>query len=231
MANTKTILEFDRAQISRQEHILFDNFSLAIQEGEFVYLVGPIGSGKSTLLKSIYAELPIKRGSIRLFGQELKDIKPHRLPELRRQIGIVFQDFELLARMTIWENLDIVLRAWGENNRITRNERIKRALTEVGLENKGYKYPHQLSGGEQQRVGIARALLGNPKLILADEPTGNLDLESGLAITRLLHELSRTKGTAVLMVTHNTVLLRELPARQINLYPTDFSDDSLGAND
>lgn len=218
MNNPEVILEFDKAQICREENILFEDLCLSVHQGEFVYLVGPMGSGKSTLLKSIYAEVPIRQGSIRLFDQELRNIKPHLLPKLRRQIGIIFQDFQLLNRMTVYENLDIVLRAWGENGRSRRAEHINKALAEVGLERKGYKFPHQLSGGEQQRVGIARALLATPKLILADEPTGNLDLESGLAITGLLHDLAQSKGTAVLMATHNTHVLKHFPAREINLY-------------
>lgn len=223
MSSPTVILQFDKAQICREEHILFEDLSLSVHEGEFVYLVGPMGSGKSTLLKSVYAEVPIRQGSIRLFDKELRGIKPSALPALRRQIGIIFQDFQLLNRMTVYENLDIVLRAWGNTRRNSRAEHIEQALTEVGLERKGYKFPHQLSGGEQQRVGIARALLASPKLILADEPTGNLDLESGLAITRLLHELAQSKGTSVLMATHNTHVLSQLPAREINLYDSATS--------
>lgn len=218
MSSPAVILQFDKAQICREENILFEDLCLSVHEGEFVYLVGPMGSGKSTLLKSVYAEVPIRKGSVRLFDQELRGIKPSALPELRRQIGIIFQDFQLLNRMTVYENLDIVLRAWGNHRRSSRAEHIERALTEVGLERKGYKFPHQLSGGEQQRVGIARALLATPKLILADEPTGNLDLESGLIITGLLHDLAKSKGTAVLMATHNTHVLSQLPAREVNLY-------------
>ena len=202
MAEATPILDFQSVQIARHEHIVFEDFSLQLAAGEFVYLTGPVGIGKSTLLKTIYAEVKISR---------------RMLPALRRRIGIVFQDFRLLPDQDVYSNLDIILRAFGVSRGADRKARIQEALHEVGLERKDYKYPHELSGGEQQRVCIARALIGNPDLILADEPTGNLDVENGLATVELLHHVAKERGTAVLMATHNRVVLERFPARCIEM--------------
>lgn len=217
MASEETILSYQGVQIARCEHILFEDFDLELSAGEFVYLVGPVGAGKSTLLKTITAELPIAKGSARVLDYELTRIKRRQLPQLRQRLGIVYQNFQLLPDMTVQGNLDIVLRAYGVKPPAERARRIEEALREVGLELKNYKYPHELSGGEQQRVAIARALIGHPELILADEPTGNLDSASGLAIVELLQRLAAERGTAVIMATHNRLVLERFPARCIHL--------------
>ncbi|WP_455513722.1 cell division ATP-binding protein FtsE [Porphyromonas sp.] len=217
MASEETILSYQGVQIARREHILFEDFDLELSAGEFVYLVGPVGAGKSTLLKTITAELPIAKGTARVLDYELTRIKRRQLPQLRQRLGIVYQNFQLLPDMTVQGNLDIVLRAYGVKPPAERARRIEEALREVGLELKNYKYPHELSGGEQQRVAIARALIGHPELILADEPTGNLDSASGLAIVELLQRLAAERGTAVIMATHNRLVLERFPARCIHL--------------
>ena len=217
MADTAHILDYQKVQIARREHILFDDFDLQLSAGEFLYLTGSVGAGKSTLLKTDYAEVPITKGKAMVLGHDLNQLTKRRLPLLRRKIGIIFQDFRLLPDQNVYGNLDIVLRAFGMGRSAERKEKIDEVLEEVGLGNKGYKYPHELSGGEQQRVAIARALVGNPELILADEPTGNLDIENGLAIVGLLHQLSSERGTAVLMTTHNRLVLERYPARCIEV--------------
>lgn len=217
MASEETILSYQGVQIARREHILFEDFDLELSAGEFVYLVGPVGAGKSTLLKTITAEVPIAKGSARVLDYELTRIKRRQLPQLRQRLGIVYQNFQLLPDMTVQGNLDIVLRAYGVKPPAERARRIEEALREVGLELKNYKYPHELSGGEQQRVAIARALIGHPELILADEPTGNLDSASGLAIVELLQRLAAERGTAVIMATHNRLVLERFPARCLHL--------------
>ena len=217
MADTAHILDYQKVQIARREHILFDDFDLQLSAGEFLYLTGSVGAGKSTLLKTVYAEVPITKGKAMVLGHDLNQLTKRRLPLLRRKIGIIFQDFRLLPDQNVYGNLDIVLRAFGMGHSAERKEKIDEVLEEVGLGNKGYKYPHELSGGEQQRVAIARALVGNPELILADEPTGNLDIENGLAIVGLLHQLSSERGTAVLMTTHNRLVLERYPARCIEV--------------
>ena len=217
MAEDKWLLDFKEVQIARHEHILFEEVNLRVAAGEFVYLTGPVGSGKSTLLKTISAEVPLTQGSAHVLGFDLTHIKSKDLPKLRRRLGIVFQNFQLLPDLTVQDNLDIVLRAFGVSRSSERSSRIEEALRDVGLETKSYKYPHELSGGEQQRVAIARALIGQPELILADEPTGNLDAENGLAIAELLHRLTKERGTAVIMATHNRLVLERYPARCVEM--------------
>ncbi|WP_298575445.1 ABC transporter ATP-binding protein [uncultured Porphyromonas sp.] len=217
MAEDKWLLDFKEVQIARHEHILFDEVNFRVAAGEFVYLTGPVGSGKSTLLKTISAEVPLTQGSAHVLGFDLTHIKSKDLPKLRRRLGIVFQNFQLLPDLTVQDNLDIVLRAFGVSRSSERSSRIEEALRDVGLETKSYKYPHELSGGEQQRVAIARALIGQPEFILADEPTGNLDAENGLAIAELLHRLTKERGTAVIMATHNRLVLERYPARCVEM--------------
>lgn len=217
MAEDKWLLDFKEVQIARHEHILFEEVNFRVAAGEFVYLTGPVGSGKSTLLKTISAEVPLTQGSAHVLGFDLTHIKSKDLPKLRRRLGIVFQNFQLLPGLTVQDNLDIVLRAFGVTRSSERSSRIEEALRDVGLETKSYKYPHELSGGEQQRVAIARALIGQPELILADEPTGNLDAENGLAIAELLHRLTKERGTAVIMATHNRLVLERYPARCVEM--------------
>ena len=224
MAEKKWLLDFQGVQIARHEHILFEHLDLQIAAGEFVYLTGPVGAGKSTLLKTISAEVPLTKGKANVMGFDLSHIKSKELPKLRRRLGIVFQNFQLLPDQTVHDNLDIVLRAFGVSRSSERESLINEALQDVGLETKSYKYPHELSGGEQQRVAIARALIGRPELILADEPTGNLDAENGLAIAELLHRLTKERGTAVIMATHNRQVLEYYPARCIARYALSPSE-------
>lgn len=204
------LIDYRHVTIRQQELNVLENIDFHLDEGEFVYLIGKVGSGKTTLLKSFYAELGVCEGEANVLGHDMRTIKRKHIPALRRKLGIVFQDFQLLTDRTVDENLDFVLKATGWKNRQTRKARIDEVLRLVGMETKGYKYPHQLSGGEQQRIVIARALLNDPDVILADEPTGNLDVETGHNIVELLRDIS-SRGTAVVMSTHNLQLIDEYP--------------------
>jgi cell division transport system ATP-binding protein len=188
--------------------------SLTLNKGEFVYIIGKVGSGKSSLLKALYCELPILKGKAYVAGYDLLKIKHREIPFLRRKIGIVFQDFQLLIDRSAIKNLEFVLKATGWRNQRLINRRVEEVLEQVGMPNKGYKMPHELSGGEQQRIVIARALLNTPEIILADEPTGNLDPETSEQIVNLLHDI-RQNGTAVIMTTHNYNIVNMFPARVI----------------
>ena len=189
------------------------NVSFTVEKGEFCYLVGRVGSGKSSLMKTMYCEVPISNGEkADVLGFDLLNIKKSKVPMLRRQIGIVFQDFQLLQDRSAMSNLRFVLQATGWKDKNDIEERIEEVLKAVGMQNKAYKMPHELSGGEQQRIVIARALLNKPELILADEPTGNLDPQTGYQIISLLHKLS-AEGTAVVMATHNMQMVEEFPGR------------------
>lgn len=191
------------------EEVLHDvNFT--VSEGEFVYIIGKVGSGKSSLLKTIDAEVPLRSGSGEVLGMDLRALKRKHFPMLRRQLGIVFQDFKLLKDRTVEDNLQFVLKATGWKDKVERAERIEKVMSQVGLEDKLHKFPHELSGGEQQRVAIARALLNHPKIILADEPTGNLDPETARKIMEILWNICNN-GTAVVMVTHNQSLISDYP--------------------
>ena len=209
-----TIIEFTNSTIWQQDHLVLSDVNFKIDKGEFVYLVGRVGSGKSSLIKTINAQIPLKNGEAVIAGYHLEKIKKREVPSLRRKLGIVFQDFQLLIDRSVFENLAFVLRATGWKNKKEIEFRINEVLTKVGLEHKGYKLPHQLSGGEQQRVVIGRALLNDPDIILADEPTGNLDPETSEDIIRLLIEISKT-GRAVIVATHNYTLLRKFQARTL----------------
>lgn len=208
------IIKYDKVDILRKEHVVLKDVGFEVNPGEFVYLVGKVGSGKSSLLKSIYAEVPVTTGEARVFDFDLVGIRRRQIPYLRRRIGIVFQDFQLLTDRSVFANLDFVLRATGWKDRGERAERIDETLRRVGMVNKSYKMPHELSGGEQQRVAMARALLNRPELILADEPTGNLDPEAGESTVARLHEIS-SQGTAVVMATHNHSLIDSFPGRML----------------
>lgn len=210
--NKMSILKYSDVEILRKELVVLKHVSFSLEEGEFAYLIGRVGSGKSSLMKSIYAEIPLFSGEAEVMGTQLVGIKRKEIPMLRRNIGIVFQDFQLLTDRTVYDNLKFVLDATGWRDRIEIDDRIEQVLKQVGMHTKSYKMPHELSGGEQQRIVIARALLNRPKLILADEPTGNLDPETGQLIVDHLREISR-QGTAVLMATHNMQLVEQYPAR------------------
>jgi cell division transport system ATP-binding protein len=206
------IVNYSNVQLNREENIILRNVNLTVNRGDFLYIIGKVGSGKSTLMKSVYAELPIDDGSARVFDYELATIKRRLVPFLRRKIGIVFQDFQLLIDRTVEKNLEFVLRATDWKNKREIKDRINEVLILVGMQNKAYKMPHELSGGEQQRVVIARALLNSPALILADEPTGNLDPETGSQIVSLLQDISG-RGTAVIMSTHNYSIVQAFPGK------------------
>ena len=206
------IVEYKDVEILRKELVVLKHVDFKLAEGEFVYLIGKVGSGKSSLLKSMYAEIPLLSGEASVMETSLVGIKRKEIPMLRRQIGIVFQDFQLLTDRNVYDNLRFVLEATGWRDADERDARIEEVLKQVGMATKSYKMPHELSGGEQQRIVIARALLNRPRLILADEPTGNLDPVTGDAIVRTLREISAT-GTAVIMATHNMQLVEQYPAR------------------
>ena len=209
-----TIISLQDVSIFQQDNLILSDVNVNIDKGEFVYLIGKVGSGKSSLIKTLYAELPLRKGEISIADYNLKTIKKSQIPYLRRKLGIVFQDFQLLTDRTVYENLQFVLKATGWKVKAEIEVRIKEVLEKVGLEDKIYKMPHQLSGGEQQRIAIARALLNDPAIILADEPTGNLDPESSEGIMQLLFQIS-DNGRAVIMATHNYTLLKKFPTRTL----------------
>ncbi len=206
------IVSYSGVSIYRQELKVLRDIEFSLDPGEFVYLIGKVGSGKSSLLKSMYAEVPVVGGEARVFDYDLNHLRRRDIPYLRRRIGIVFQDFQLLTDRDIYSNLQFVLGATGWSDSREMDQRIKEVLTEVGMQGKDYKMPHELSGGEQQRIVIARALLNKPRLLLADEPTGNLDPVTGQQIVERLQEIS-SRGTAVVMSTHNLQLVNRFPGR------------------
>ena len=208
----ENVVVFENASIFQEDHLVMSGVNFSLGRGEFVYLIGRVGSGKSSLIKTITAELPLKEGSVSVVGFQLESLKSRHIPNLRRKLGIVFQDFQLLIDRSVYDNLYFVLHATGWKDKTEIDQRILQVLEKVELQNKGYKMPHQLSGGEQQRVVIARALLNDPEIILADEPTGNLDPETSEGIMNLLREISES-GCSVLMATHNYTLLKKYPAR------------------
>lgn len=209
-----TIIEFTNCTIWQQDHLVLSDVSFKVDKGEFIYLVGRVGSGKTSLIKTINAQLPLKEGEAVVAGYNLAKIKNREIPLLRRRLGIVFQDFQLLTDRSVYDNLEFVLKATGWNNKKEIDIRIAEVLDKVGLGLKGYKLPHQLSGGEQQRVVIGRALLNDPDIILADEPTGNLDPDTSEGIVKLLKEISKS-GRAVVVATHNYTLLKKFAARTL----------------
>lgn len=205
-------IRYHNVEIRQQENIVLEEVNLQIREGEFVYLIGKVGSGKSSLLKTMYGELDIHSGQADVLGYDMARIRRGHIPALRKRIGIVFQDFQLLIDRNVWDNLDFVLKATGWKDKGRRRQRIEEVLEQVGMSTKGYKMPHELSGGEQQRIVIARAILNTPEIILADEPTGNLDPETGRQIVQLLHNICAA-GSTVIMTTHNMLLLEEYPGK------------------
>lgn len=209
-----SIISYNDVEILRKELVVLKHVTMSVEAGEFIYLIGKVGSGKSSLMKSMYAEIPIYTGTANVLDYNLVDINKNDIPFLRRKIGIVFQDFQLLTDRNVYSNLRFVLEATGWKNQEEIDTRIEEVLTQVGMLNKSYKMPHELSGGEQQRIVIARALLNKPVLILADEPTGNLDPETGEQIVARLHKIA-SEGTAVIMATHNLQLVEQFPAKVI----------------
>lgn len=211
----KPLIELCEADIANGESLVLSNVNLTIRPGEFVYLIGKVGSGKTSIIRTLIGELPIKKGTARIGDFSLNKLKKREIPYLRRSIGVIFQDFQLLMDRSVSDNLLFVLRSTGWKDRRQMERRIQDVLQQVGMQTKAHKMPHQLSGGEQQRIAIARALLNKPSLILADEPTGNLDNDTANGIMDLLMELHETQQTAFLMVTHNRQLFKKYPGRII----------------
>ena len=210
------IIDYRNVEVRQEDMYVLGDVTFSISEGDFVYLIGKVGSGKSSLFKTLYAELdalcPMPNSHAIVLGTDLSKIKKNQVPKLRRQMGIVFQDFQLLTDRNVHDNLKFVLQSTGWKDKKEIHQKIGQVLTLVGMDTKGYKMPHELSGGEQQRICIARALLNDPKLILADEPTGNLDPDTGKQIMEILRKVSNS-GTTILMITHNLQWIQEYPGR------------------
>ncbi|HVS97680.1 MAG TPA: ATP-binding cassette domain-containing protein [Puia sp.] len=209
------IVELKHANIYQGDNLILQDVNLVVDKGQFVYLVGKTGTGKSSLLKTLYGDLPLREGEGHVAGFDLREMDWKKVPYLRRTLGVVFQDFQLLTDRNVNDNLKFVLRATGWKDTRLMDEKIADVLDKVGLKAKGFKMPFEMSGGEQQRVDIARALLNSPKLILADEPTGNLDPETSDEIMQLLFRIARDYGTTVLMATHDYLVINKFPARMV----------------
>ncbi len=223
------LIDYKKANIYQKDGILvLGDVDFHVDEGEFIYIIGRVGAGKSTLLKTLYFELDVHEAEEAfVLNHDLREMKQKYIPALRRQMGIIFQDFQLLGDRTVRENLRFVLRATGWKDKNEINERIDDVLSDVNMQDMGDRFPHELSGGEQQRIAIARAILNKPKVIIADEPTGNLDVETARQIIELLKQITQS-GTAVVMTTHNTSLLKEYPGivyRCINKRLEDITKD------
>ena len=212
---SETIIEIKNANIYQGNSLVLENVDLTVNKGEFVYLVGKTGTGKSSLLKTLYGELPLTEGEGIVAGFDLRQLDWKKVPYLRRTLGVVFQDFQLLTDRNVNENLRFVLTATGWKDKKLMDEKIMDVLDKVGLKAKGFKMPFELSGGEQQRIDVARAMLNSPKLILADEPTGNLDPETSDEIMTLLFHITRDYGTTIVMATHDYIVVQKFPARMI----------------
>ena len=222
----ETIVELTNAKIYQGKNLILEDVNLTVSRGEFVYLVGKTGTGKSSLLKTIYGDLPLLEGEGSVAGFNLKHMDWKKVPFLRRTLGVVFQDFQLLTDRTVNENLKFVLKATGWKDDKLMNEKIADVLDKVGLRSKGFKMPFEISGGEQQRVDIARALLNSPKLILADEPTGNLDPETSHEIMQLLFNICKDYGTAIIMATHDYIVINKYPARTLRTEKGKVEDNA-----
>ncbi|HET9431907.1 MAG TPA: ATP-binding cassette domain-containing protein [Chitinophagaceae bacterium] len=209
------IIQLSHANIYQGNNLILQDVNLTVNKGEFVYLVGKTGTGKSTLLKTLYGELPLREGEGEVAGFRLRSLDWKKVPYLRRTLGVVFQDFQLLTDRNVNNNLKFVLRATGWTDDKLMDEKIMDVLDKVGLKAKGFKMPYEMSGGEQQRIDIARALLNSPNLILADEPTGNLDPETSDEIMHLLFNISKDYNTAIVMASHDYIVVQKFPARMI----------------
>lgn len=211
---SETILELSDASIFQRETLILSNVNIEIKKGEFVYLIGKTGTGKSSFMKTLYGDLPLRSGYGQIVGVDLQKLKDKEIPHLRRKLGVVFQDFKLLNDRNVKENLIFVLKATGWKDKSKMDQRIDEVLDKVGMKTKSFKFPYQLSGGEQQRVAIARALLNNPELILADEPTGNLDPQTSVEVMQVLQEIN-ANGNTILMATHDYALLLKFPSKTL----------------
>jgi cell division transport system ATP-binding protein len=211
---TENILTLKDVAVFQVDNMILNNITLDVREGEFVYLIGKTGSGKSSFMKTLYADLPLKHGEGRIAGFNLRTMAEKDIPYLRRKLGIVFQDFKLLPDRTVNKNLLFVLKATGWKDQAKMDAQITDVLEKVGMKTKGFKFPHELSGGEQQRIAIARALLNDPELILADEPTGNLDPQTSVEVMKVLQDINKT-GRTILMATHDYALLLKYPSKTL----------------
>lgn len=211
---SKPILQLKNASVFQGESLILKNINIEINKGEFVYLIGKTGTGKSSFMKTLYADLPLKEGEGHIVDFDLKTLKEKDIPYLRRKLGVVFQDFKLLTDRTVNDNLLFVLKATGWKDRLEMDKRVEAVLSKVDMKTKGFKFPHELSGGEQQRVAIARALLNNPELILADEPTGNLDPQTSIEVMEVLQDINKN-GNTILMATHDYALLLKYPSKTL----------------
>lgn len=210
----ETILELKNAHIFQRENLILSDITIRIEKGEFVYLIGKTGTGKSSFMKTLYGDLPLKEGQGNIVGMDLSTLKERQIPFLRRKLGIVFQDFKLLNDRNVEENLTFVLRATGWKDKTQMKTKVDEVLTKVGMKTKNFKFPYQLSGGEQQRIAIARALLNDPELILADEPTGNLDPQTSVEVMEVLQTINKN-GNTILMATHDYALLLKYPSKTL----------------
>ncbi|NNV55498.1 cell division ATP-binding protein FtsE [Limnovirga soli] len=224
----ETVVSIRNANIYQGTTLILKDVSFTVNRGEFIYLVGKTGTGKSSLLKTLYGELTLKEGDATVAGFNLKEMDWKKVPFLRRNLGVVFQDFQLLTDRNVHENLRFVLRATGWKDEKLMEEKIHDVLDKVGLKSKGFKMPFELSGGEQQRIDIARALLNSPKLILADEPTGNLDPETSDEIMQLLFQISKDYGTAIIMATHDFIVISKNPSRMLKTERGKVYDSATG---
>ncbi len=211
---SQAVLELKDAAIFQRESLILSDVSITIEKGEFVYLIGKTGTGKSSFMKTLYGDLPLQKGSGHIVGFDLSTLKEKDIPFLRRKLGVVFQDFKLLNDRTVKDNLLFVLNATGWKDKSAMDNKIDEVLDKVGMKTKSFKYPYQLSGGEQQRIGIARALLNDPELILADEPTGNLDPQTSVEVMQVLQEINKN-GNTILMATHDYALLLKYPSKTL----------------
>ena len=209
-----SVLKLEKASIFQDKNLILNEVDVNVKKGEFVYLIGKTGSGKSSLLKTLYGDLELTQGKGQIVGFDLTDLKDKNIPFLRRKLGIVFQDFKLLNELTIENNMDFVLRATGWKDKTKIQQKIEEVLSKVNMQKKGHKFPYELSGGEQQRLAIARALLNDPELILADEPTGNLDPQTSIEVMEVLQDLN-SKGNTILMATHDYGLLLKYPSKTL----------------
>ncbi len=223
----ETVIELKNVNIYQGKSLILQDVNFTIEKGEFVYLVGKTGTGKSSLLKTLYGELTLKEGTASVVGFDLKEMNWKKVPFLRRNLGVVFQDFQLLTDRNVHENLEFVLRATGWKDAKLIEEKINDVLDKVGIKSKAYKMPYEMSGGEQQRVDIARALLNSPKLILADEPTGNLDPETSDEIMQLLIQIGKDYGTTIIMATHDFIVINRYPSRMLKTEMGRLIDSSL----